>query len=734
MDVSAPQLKPLLPLIGDALQLDLAATDESAAIAPQYRPDRTADVVLELIRVLHQGPLVFVAEDMHWADDASAHLLGRIAEATSSEAWLLISVRRDDQGGFSTAVGEQIAIGPLSDDTVRELTIEATDAAPLRPHEIDVVVARASGSPLFVGELIAAAQELGSLDAVPQSLQGTLAAQVDALDPLSKRVLSYASVLGRSFRRVVLQELLRQEGLELDEATIAQLGRFLEADGPLRFRFRNGLVCDVVYDGLAYRSRARLHLEAGQAFETLSTDEADATMLSLHFWNAGDHERAYRYAGMAADRADRTFNAAEAVVHYERAVDSARRIDHVNDVEVRRLLIALGDARQHAGLFEGALDAYRRAARLAKDDVVARAEIHLRRARVRERAGTYSLALGETSRGRKVAAKVDGAISDAVQARSLAFAAIVQSRQSRARQAWRTGMAAADLAERCGEQAALARAYHAVFLAGVLLGEPGKAEWAGRALELYETLGDLEGQADMANNLGVIAYFDSRWDETLEWYRQAIDADRRIGNVLDAAMTEANIGEVLVNQGRLDEAEPLLRNAVRVLRASDYGAAPFVEMHLARLLTAQGGFDAAESLLRSGVDQWRARGRAASVYETSIYLADCLVRSGRAQEGLEVIAHATGAEPEEVAIFEAARAAVSASALIELGFVDEAIATICDGVELARERMLTFDLARLLMLADQIGPPFNERLGTTKPAEEAHHLLDRLGVVNPAQA
>ena len=164
------------------------------------------------------------------------------------------------------------------------------------------MVTRANGSPLFVGELIAAAQELGSLDAVPESLQGTLAAQVDALDPLSKRMLSYASVLGRSFRRVVVEELLRHEGLELDEATLAQLSKFIEADGPLRYRFKNGLVCDVVYDSLAYRSRARLHLAAGEAFEALSTgDETEAAMLSLHFSNAGDHERAYRYATMAAD-------------------------------------------------------------------------------------------------------------------------------------------------------------------------------------------------------------------------------------------------------------------------------------------------------------------------------------------------------------------------------------------------------------------------------------------------
>ncbi len=158
----------------------------------------------------------------------------------------------------------------MPDDDVRALTIIATEAAPLRPHELDLVVSRASGSPLFVGELIAAAQELGSLDAVPESLQGTLAAQVDALDPLSKRMLSYASVLGRSFRRTIVEELLRREGLELDEATIAQLSKFLEADGPLRYRFKNGLVCDVVYDSLAVPIACALHLAAGEAFETLS--------------------------------------------------------------------------------------------------------------------------------------------------------------------------------------------------------------------------------------------------------------------------------------------------------------------------------------------------------------------------------------------------------------------------------------------------------------------------------
>ncbi len=734
VSAKAPELEPYLPLIGDAVQLPVPATAESDSIAPQFRADRTADVVVELIQAVNDEPLVFIAEDMQWADDASANLLGRIADGTRSHPWLLVALRRDDGGGFVTEVGETIPIGPLPDDLIRALTISATEATPLRPHEIDIVVDRADGSPMFVGELIAAAQELGSLDAVPASLQGTLAAQVDALDPLSKRVLSYASVLGRSFRRSVVEALLRHEGLDLDEATIAQLGRFIEADGPLRYRFRNGLVCDVVYDSLAYRARARLHLAAGEAFESLRTgDDAEIAMLSLHFSHAGDHERTYRYASAAAARADAKYAASEAIVHYERAIEAARRLDDVSDADRRHLLVALGDARQLAGLFDSALEAFRRAAQAAGDDDLARAEIYLRRARVRERAGAFSAALGETTRGRKFAAVAgDDPRSEALQAHLLACAAYVQSRQAHSKRARRTALEAVELAERSGETEALARAYHTIYLAESNTGSEGSAVWAQRAFELYEAAGDLEGQAIMAMNLGVIAYYDSRWDETLERYREAGDRHRRIGRLIDVALTEANIGEVLVNQGRLDEAEPLLRDALRVMHASDFGVAPFAQMHLGRLLMARGELAEAERHLRAGFEQWTGAGSTVwAANEVSIYLADCLVRAGRPLDAFDVLEKIDRSDREEIALFEAAIAAVSARALADLGRKDEAVVEISHGVQVARDRKLTFDLARLLLLAAQVGPPFDPQLGTDEPAEEARHLLDRLGVVNP---
>jgi tetratricopeptide (TPR) repeat protein len=294
----------------------------------------------------------------------------------------------------------------------------------------------------------------------------------------------------------------------------------------------------------------------------------------------------------------------------------------------------------------------------------------------------------------------------------------------------RAARAAAAEAIRCDDRSALARAYNVISWAGLVLGLDDPDDHARRALELYEELGDLGGQADMANNLGVQAYFEGRWAETLDLYRQSVDACRREGNLVDAATTEANIGEVLVNQGRLDEAEPVLRDAGRVLRSSGYvSGAAFAEMHLGRLLAFRGDLGGAERMLRSRMNELTSMGRTASAYETSLHLADCLTRAGAPQHALELIGRMAAQTSEDVSIFDSSRATVSARALIELGFADEAIETIVSGVEHARARGLDFDLARLLLLVGRLGPPFDPRLGATEPGEEAHYLLDRLGVI-----
>jgi tetratricopeptide (TPR) repeat protein len=725
----APHLEPFLPLVADVIQVDVPTTPAVQQILPQYRPERTADVMVELLAAARPGPMVVTVEDAHWVDDASRALLARVAAETEVRPWVLVVVRRDEEGGFAPERAEIIDLGTLDADVVRRLAVTATEAAPLRPHELEQVVTRAGGNPLFLLELIRAAQELGSLDAVPTSLQGAMAAQVDALDPFAKRVLSYASVLGRSFRRNALAEVLRAESLRVDAATIERLQRFLEEDGPDRFRFRNGLVCDITYDGLGYNLRARLHKEAGEAIERISTDHgADANVLSLHFSKAGDHERTYTYGRIAAERAARAHANVEAAIQYERVIEAARRLPDVDDADVRSLWTALGEARERAGLFDRALDAYQRALAVPGASPLERAELYLRRAATRERMGKFSLALRESTQAQSMVSSADGLEAARVRARATAFAALMRQRQVRLAEAARLARAAVDQAEASGELAALAGAYRVISVAAHYQGDPEAESYCRRAYDLYCEIGDLIGQGNMAMNLGAFAYFDGRWDSTLDLYRQSSEASRRVGDEVEAASVEANIAEVLISQGQLEQAESLLRNGIRVLRSSGSPwLASFAEMQLGRLLVARGRPEEAEPILRALIAESYEMGVPASAYEVTIHLADALVAMDRHHEALQSLDDAASRTNEDMAVFDGAVALMRARALHATGDDEAALSHVRHGVAVTRQRKLEFDLARLLVLAVELGIAAEF---TDDVHGEVRSIVERLGVAD----
>ena len=68
-------------------------------------------------------------------------------------------------------LGDEIRLGPLPADVIRTIAIEATAATPLRPDELEAVVAKADGSPLFLSEILKVLRETGSLDDLPESIE-----------------------------------------------------------------------------------------------------------------------------------------------------------------------------------------------------------------------------------------------------------------------------------------------------------------------------------------------------------------------------------------------------------------------------------------------------------------------------------------------------------------------------------------------------------------------------------
>ncbi|TMK97438.1 MAG: tetratricopeptide repeat protein [Actinobacteria bacterium] len=343
-------------------------------------------------------------------------------------------------------------------------------------------------------------------------------------------------------------------------------GEFVGEDEPGVFRFRHVLIRDAAYEGLPFRRRRELHRRVAERIERTGGGEL-AELLSLHFFNAEQYEKAWRYSRVAGERAEAKYALADAGDLYRRALEAARHLPAVSPIELAAAHEALGDVRDRVGLYEEAARAYRNARRLVAGDPLAEATLLLKESRIRERLGKYRQALAWVTRGHRVLGHVEGQEALARRAQLSAWYAAIRQGQGRYHEVIRWGRRAIEEAEASGEREALAHALFIMDWAYVDLGQLDQATNSPRALEIYEELGDLGTAATVLNNMGMFEYFRGRWDHAAELYDRGRKLRLRIGDTVDAAMGTTNIGEILSDQGRLEEAKAMFADALRVATA-----------------------------------------------------------------------------------------------------------------------------------------------------------------------
>ena len=725
----ASSVRPWLPLVGDAVHVELEHTDEVAALEPTFRGERRAAALVTLFEAFCTGSLVFVVDDAQWVDEASADLLAHLGRACIDRPWLMVVARREVDGGFSPETARTLRIGPLDGDAMRSLVHIATEAAPLRPHDATEVVRRAGGNPLFAMEILRATREVASPDAVPQSLEAAMARQVDALDASAQMVLRFATVLGRSFSPRLLEALLSAEGRSDGSSTLARLSDFLEADGAEELRFRSGLMRDVLYERLAFRLRTRLHRTAGEALERLvESAPTNADSLALHFSRAGDHERTWRYALLAAERARESFANSDAARLYELALAAAGRGASLPRDGIVEAWKELGNVRERSGHFDASLDAYRHALAMASDDPVARADLLLGRAGAKERAGAFSASLRDLALGLRLLEGDGSAAAAQMRARLLSFRAVVLFGKDRPGQALTQARVAVDAARRADEKRSLGTALMVHDLAQLAFEGPGDGRCLKEALDLFEALHDIRRQATARANLGFLHAHAGRWNEAVEWLDSSRALYERCGDDVGGAYAGINVGEILVNQRRFDEAEAILNQALRVVRASHFSeVVASIQIQLGRILVARGAIREAHDLLGGTLAEFKRLGKSIFALETAIVLADAWLCEGRAADTLSLIDRASKAAGKDGQLLRPKTAWVRGRALVALARFDEANRELESGTEAAARHGLPYEEA-LLRTARSDAHRAQGRTPDAEGMAVASRIFERLGV------
>jgi class 3 adenylate cyclase len=309
--------------------------------------------------VARRTPLIIVFEDLHWSSDSLLDLAEFIMQPRGEAAVLMIVLARPELLDRRPAWGGgrlnhlALALEPLGDTAIADLVryLLDTDA----PDVIELISERSEGNPFYAGELVRSYLEQGSLERLPDSVQGTVLARLDLLPPRERRVLQLGSVFGRAFRAAgvaALEAGLAEQAQELCE-NLADRDLIRPADSD-RFAFRHILIQEVAYGTLPRTERARLHAEAGRWVESTSEgrEVAVAEILAFHYREAAvlsaalDPKsdvtaRAKESAGRWLLRAAEVATAAGATPEAVRHIRAA--FDYVDPADLARLHERIGD-------------------------------------------------------------------------------------------------------------------------------------------------------------------------------------------------------------------------------------------------------------------------------------------------------------------------------------------------------------------------------------------------------
>jgi class 3 adenylate cyclase/tetratricopeptide (TPR) repeat protein len=735
----APDLMPWLPLLAVVVDATVPMTEQVADLGEEFRRPKLEEVTVALLSRLVTEPTVLSFEDVHWMDDGSVSLLSRISRDVASFPWIVCATRRDEETGFVLPASDgalSLRLPAFNEQEAENLISSATQSEPLRRHAVAAVVERAGGNPLFLRQLVDAARQTGSVEELPQTVESLVTVQIDQLPPFERRVLRYSAILGMTFPDELVGSLLEADGDRVTSKSWRRLRRFLSQDAPGMHRFRHALMRDAAYEGLPFRRRRELHARAGAfILSSLEDPRERAELLSIHFFEAKLHFDAWQYSRIAGERALAKYANAEAATFFSRAVDAGGRAG-VEAVELARVLEDLGEVRLRMNEFAPSREAFARARRLLVGDGVAEAKLLYKEARVPYKAGRFADAVRCLNRGMKLVEESDDVDARKILAALAAMYAGVRVDQGRYAEAERWCRRIIEMDDAVAEKDALARAYYVLDSAYMYSGRVEEAVFSDRAIKIYEEIGDLNAQAEVISNSGVDAYDRGEWDLAIDLYERARELKIRLGDDGEVAICTANIAEIRLDQGRIDEAEKLLLDALRVARAGGYRLVQAFAMGLLGRVEAQRGrFEEAARRFGEARTMFEHIGNRPQILEVDARIAEMHVLEGQSGRALREagraleVADQLGGVATRVPLLHRIRA----FALMDAGDLVGARAALEESLAAARTRKADHEVALTLealgALSRLEGVDQDARLEA-----ESRTLLDHLGVVDVRDA
>ncbi|WP_437611113.1 TOMM system kinase/cyclase fusion protein [Sorangium sp. So ce834] len=335
----------VMPLFLPLLSLPVAPPYAPLDVSPQRRKEMTLNAVLSLLFAMaDERPLIFVAEDLHWAEATTLELLALLVrEAPSAPVSLIMTVRPEFSVPFPTAGVQHLSLNRLERAQVEPMITALLGGKALPAEVLDQVLDRTDGVPLFVEELIWTMVDTGVLvegedryeiarplahSEIPSTLRNLLTARLDRLGR-ARETAQVAAALGREFSLDVLSVVSPlgaaavQEDLDklMDTGLVYRKRRIKNPS----YIFKHALIRDAAYDSMTRATQQAMHRRIATAIEVDFPDSArERPDLVAHHWSAAERpDKAVGYWHDAARKASGASAYADALHHIARGLSDA---------------------------------------------------------------------------------------------------------------------------------------------------------------------------------------------------------------------------------------------------------------------------------------------------------------------------------------------------------------------------------------------------------------------------
>jgi predicted ATPase/class 3 adenylate cyclase len=732
VESKVPDLAPWMPLLAIAFDFEVGPTPEVEMLAETNRRAKLHETIGRFLEVVMPDRELIEIENAHHMDPASAELLSYLAGQLENRPWVFGVARRPSNGGFTApdaASIARIALEPLSPKDTLRLTQLATEDHPLPMHVLQAASERSGGNPQFLRDLLRVVIESGSAGGLPDSAEAAAMARIDALAPQDRSLVRRAAVFGLTFHPRMLSWVADEsDALMTGPATWDRLHELFDSEPDGYLRFRRSLLRDAAYEGLPYKLRRRLHAAVATHLSEEGDPEDIGGILSLHYLEAGEYPSAWRYATLAAKRAEGVFANVEAAGLYARALEAGRGIPELSKQQLATVYQDLGDSWYRAGEFQKASEPYTTARGLVGDNALVGAELLLKLSHVEAKLGKYERAKQWAAQGRSSLIALEGQEAAREAARAGAWYAIVLRREGRTAEALEWAERAVAEAESADDPEALADAYSVMGLAHGELGKDGGLQLLQRSLEAYRRAGNQVRQAALLSDLGIVCQWQGRWDEALSYYERAGQENLKVGSTVNATLARLNMAEILTDRGEWVEAEALLLEILPIWKAAkfQYFLAACLSL-LGRVSLRTGRFEEALGRLAEARANFLHVGAEAELPPVDARIAECRAAMGNLNVAVKLVRGMLGRSSESngvarvVPLLERIRAHV----LLEQGELRGARVALDASLAAAREQHNLFETALTVLSLIEL-----DRLeGTEPPAEMVNESTSLLATL-----